>query len=68
MTNAHGRRHYADEVPGLLLPASARARREPRELLQEEGLDELEENEREVSTQTEPGELLKMKAKLEYMN
>ena len=63
--NAHGRRLYADEVPGLLLPASARAqkaRREPRErstLLQEEGLDELEENEREVSTQTEvevPGE------------
>ena len=64
----------------MLLPVVVRAqkaRKEPRErslLLQEEGLDELELEEKDVSTQTEevdvevPGELLRMKkmvAKLE---
>ncbi len=51
--NAHGRRLYADEVPGLLLPASARAqkaRREPRESAVH---SYMEENERELSTQKE---------------
>ncbi len=70
--NAHGRRLYSDEVPSLLLPVVVRAqkaRKEPRErslLLQEEGLDELELEEKDVSTQTEevdvevPGELLRV--------